>query len=154
PYPYPEKGIPGYPVLGVQVDREPYPWDVLHLRVLGTFSDNGPPRRLAAETVRRWNETWAYPRLRLSRNEDFFTDIEERAGESIAPVEGGWADWGVAGVGAGAGPLALPRRAQSGAADAQTVGAFAVALGAAPRAPANTAYESMSLFNEHTWGAA
>jgi len=154
PYPFREKGIPGYPVLGASVDREPYPWDVLHLRVLGTFADNGPPRRLAAETVRRWNETWAYPRLRLSRNEDFFLDIEERLGDSIATFDGDWADWWVDGVGAGAEPLALTRRAQSGVADAQTVGGFAEVLGASPGVSADSVYESMSLFNEHTWGAA
>lgn len=154
PYPFSEKGIPGYPVLGVSVDREPYPWDVLHLRVLGTFADNGPPRRLAAETVRRWNEIWDYPRLRLSRNEDFFADIEERLGDSIATFDGDWTDWWVDGVGAGAEPLALTRRAQSGVADAQTVGGFAAALGASPGLSAAPIYESISLFNEHTWGAA
>ncbi|MEV0408244.1 hypothetical protein [Actinoallomurus sp. NPDC050550] len=153
PYPFPEKGIPGYPVLGASVDREPYPWDVLHLRVLGTFSDNGPPRSLAAETVRQWNETWAYPRLRLSRNEDFFADIEERLGDSIATFDGDWTDWWVDGIGAGAEPLALTRQAQSGVADAQTVSAFATALGASPELSPTPVYESISMFNEHTWGA-
>ncbi|WP_432936808.1 alpha-mannosidase [Kribbella sp. CA-253562] len=157
PYPHAGKGIPGYPILDAQFDREPYPWDILHLRVLGTFADNGPPRYVAAETVRQWNETWAYPRMRLSRHEDFFRDAEDRVGDSLETFEGDWTDWWVDGVGAGVVPMALNRQAQSTIADAQTLSTLSGILGAdsvhedTQAAPA--VYDKISLFNEHTWGA-
>ncbi|MBW8698509.1 hypothetical protein MBT84_02850 [Streptomyces sp. MBT84] len=156
PYPY-RGGIFGWAMDQEEIKREPYPWDVLHLRVQGKFGDNAPPRRIIAETVRRWNETWAYPQLRLSRNEDFFTDAESRLGDEIRTFEGDWTDWWVDGVGSGAHPLSLARTAQSVVADAQTLGTFAGVLGAAgaedDSRDAAGVYEAVSLFDEHTWGA-
>ncbi|MFD0419687.1 alpha-mannosidase [Streptomyces sp. NPDC127108] len=156
PYPY-RGGVFGWAMDQEDIKREPYPWDVLHLRVQGKFGDNAPPRRIIADTVRRWNETWAYPRLRLSRNEDFFLDAEARLGDEIATFEGDWTDWWVDGVGAGAQPLSLARTAQSAVADAQTIGAFASLLDATgaedDTRDAAGVYEAVSLFDEHTWGA-
>ncbi|MFH8483912.1 glycoside hydrolase family 38 N-terminal domain-containing protein [Streptomyces longisporoflavus] len=156
PYPY-GGGIFGWAMDQTEVKREPYPWDVLHLRVQGKFGDNAPPRRVIADTVRRWNDTWAFPRLRLSRNEDFFTDAEAGLGDAIQTFEGDWTDWWVDGVGSGARPLSLARTAQSVVADAQTIGAFAGLLGATgaedDTRDAAGVYEAVSLFDEHTWGA-
>ncbi|OEU91825.1 alpha-mannosidase [Streptomyces abyssalis] len=157
PYPYPGS-VFGWSMDQEQTEREPYPWDVLHLRVQGKFGDNAPPRRIIADTVRRWNETWAYPQLRLSRNEDFFTDAEARLGDKIRTFEGDWTDWWVDGVGSGAHPLSMARTAQSAVADAQTLGTFAGIVGAdgavEETAGAAGVYEAVSLFDEHTWGAA
>ncbi|MEV8017455.1 alpha-mannosidase [Streptomyces sp. NPDC086554] len=156
PYPY-RGGIFGWAMDQAEIKREPYPWDVLHLRVQGKFGDNAPPRRIIADTVRRWNETWAYPQLRLSRNEDFFTDAEARLGDAIQTFDGDWTDWWVDGVGSGARPLSLARTAQSVVADAQTIGTFAGILGATgaeeDTRDAAGVYEAVSLFDEHTWGA-
>ncbi|WP_225797500.1 glycoside hydrolase family 38 C-terminal domain-containing protein [Streptomyces aculeolatus] len=156
PYPY-RGGIFGWAMDQADVKREPYPWDILHLRVQGKFGDNAPPRRIIADTVRRWNETWAYPQLRLSRNEDFFTDAEARLGDEIRTFEGDWTDWWVDGVGSGARPLSLARTAQATVAEAQTLGTFAGILGASGAADdsrdAAPVYEAVSLFDEHTWGA-
>ncbi|MFS8202447.1 alpha-mannosidase [Streptomyces sp. CWNU-52B] len=156
-YPHEGRGIPGFPVLDEEFDGAPYPWDVLHLRVLGKFADNGPPRRVIADTVRRWNEEWAFPVLRTSRNEDFFADAEERLGDRIETFEGDWTDWWVDGVGAGAVPLAATRDGQAALADAQTVAGHAEILGAPGGAgitgAAPEVYRAASLFNEHTWGA-
>ncbi|GAA0654128.1 glycoside hydrolase family 38 C-terminal domain-containing protein [Streptomyces malaysiensis subsp. malaysiensis] len=161
PYPFPPEllGSPA-PAPG---EREPYPWDVLHLRVQGHFGDNAPPRLILAETVRRWNETWDSPRLRLSTNTDFFTDAEARLGDAIPAFEGDWGDWWVEGIGSGARPQAMVRRAQSTVTDAITLyGMAALASPAGPatdlataaRGGADQVYRSVSLFNEHTWGAA
>ncbi|MFE4669771.1 alpha-mannosidase [Streptomyces sp. NPDC056716] len=156
PYPY-RGGVFGWSMDQEEIKREPYPWDILHLRVQGKFGDNAPPRRIIADTVRRWNETWAYPQLRLSRNEDFFTDAEARLGDEIRTFEGDWTDWWVDGVGSGAHPLSMARTAQSVVADAQTLGTFAGVLGAsgadADSRDAAGVYEAVSLFDEHTWGA-
>jgi hypothetical protein len=157
PYPHQGRGIPGFPALDLPDTADPYPWDVLHLRVLGKFADNGPPRRIISDTVRRWNEQWAYPRLRASRNQDFFEDAEQRVGDRLETYRGDWTDWWVDGVGAGAVPLAAVRRGQAALAEAQTVAAYAHLEGvpdsASVTARAPAVYRSASLFNEHTWGA-
>ncbi|WP_285563909.1 alpha-mannosidase [Streptomyces sp. RTGN2] len=154
-YPHEGRGIPGFPVLDEEFKGDPYPWDILHLRVLGKFADNGPPRRVIADTVNRWNEEWAFPVLRTSRNEDFFADAEARLGDRLETFEGDWSDWWVDGVGAGAVPLAATRDGQAALADAQTVAGHAEILGAAAAgitASAPEVYRAASLFNEHTWG--
>ncbi|MEW1691421.1 alpha-mannosidase [Streptomyces sp. NPDC091265] len=155
-YPHEGRGIPGFPVLDEEFKGDPYPWDILHLRVLGKFADNGPPRRIIADTVRRWNEEWAFPVLRTSRNEDFFLDAEARLGDRLETFEGDWSDWWVDGVGAGAVPLAATRDGQAALADAQTVAGHAEILGADGgaeiTASAPAVYRAASLFNEHTWG--
>lgn len=157
PYPY-DANVTGFACGDAPLHRAPYPWDVLHLRVQGKFGDNAPPRRLIAETVRRWNETWAFPHLRLSRNSDFFRDAETRLGDSITDVQGDWNDWWADGIGSGARPLQLARRAQATLPDAQTISTLA-GLRGAPAADEDTraaagVYHSASLFNEHTWGSA
>ncbi|MEV0808987.1 hypothetical protein [Micromonospora sp. NPDC050200] len=161
PYPFPFGTLGWY---GPAVtDREPYPWDVLHLRVQGHFGDNAPPRLILAETVRRWNETWDSPKLRLSTNTDFFADAEARLGDRIPSFEGDWGDWWVDGIGSGARPQAMVRRAQAAVTDAQSLYGMAALIGGtalsgalAPAAQDGAAgvYHSVSLFNEHTWGAA
>ncbi|MEU6289876.1 glycoside hydrolase family 38 C-terminal domain-containing protein [Streptomyces sp. NPDC046988] len=157
PYPHQGRGIPGFPALGLPDTADPYPWDVLHLRVLGKFADNGPPRRIISDTVRRWNEEWAYPQLRASRNQDFFEDAEKRVGDRLETYRGDWSDWWVDGVGAGAVPLAATRRGQAALAEAQTVAGYAHLMGVpgstAVTTGAPAVYRSASLFNEHTWGA-
>lgn len=156
-YPYPD-GIFGWAVDKAEIHRKPYPWDVLHMRIQGQFADNAPPRYIMAETVKRWNETWEYPKLRLSTNKDFFEEAESRLGSQIQTIEGDWTDWWVEGVGSGARPNAMVRDAQITAADAQTLGAIASFYGS-PEGPAITkgsevVYGNASLFDEHTWGAA
>ena len=157
PYPYPG-GVFGWAVDNAEIHRKPYPWDILHLRIQGQFADNAPPRYIMAETVKRWNESWAYPKLRLSTNKDFFEDAEQRLGSQIQTIEGDWTDWWVEGVGSGARPNAMVRNAQINAADAQTVGALASFYGSV-EGPEITkgseiVYGNASLFDEHTWGAA
>jgi hypothetical protein len=158
PYPYsvrtPKFLLP--PVDGA-VDREPYPWDVLHLRVQGALIDNAPPSGSLPELVRRWNSEWTYPRLRLSRNEDFFVDAERRYGDRVEAFDGDWSDWWADGIGSAAQPLAATREAQRRTVEGQHLESVARLLGAGPadlEAPVRAAYRTISLFNEHTWGAA
>jgi len=137
--------------------RQPYPWDVLHVRTQGFNGDNGPARLHLSEQVRQWNETWEYPKLRVSRNEDFFEEAEERFGDELVTLEGDWGDWWVEGVGSGAVPLSLAREAQVSASAARTISQLSKWSGgeavATEGADARAAYDSISMFNEHTWGA-
>lgn len=139
-------------------DREPYAGDLLHLRVLGRHSDNAPPSLIHSDIVRRWNETWAFPQLRLSTNAEFFHAAEERMGDDIPVLTGDWGDWWVEGVGSAARPQAMVRQAQARVTDATTLSSLGRQLGEhgvpAERSDARRTYRAISMFNEHTWGAA
>ena len=137
--------------------RDPYPWDVLHLRIQGYMGDNAPARLALPNIVRQWNETWESPRLRVSRNEDFFVDAEARVGDDLLTVEGDWGDWWVEGVGSAAVPISFMRKAQAEVVDARTISQLsALSGGEAVRgelARSSETYDAISMFNEHTWGA-
>ena len=157
PYPMAPGSVMGW-LDRTEADREPYPHDVLHLRVLGRWSDNAGPSRSASDVVEEWNARWAFPHLRVSTNEDFYADAVERIGE-LETHTGDWNDWWAHGVGAAAAPVALGRRAQSELADAQTLAVAARWLGAS--VPEDSAlvdptdgYAQLALWDEHTWGAA
>src|SRR5918994_3008586 len=161
PYPYQGRGESIFGWTGLDPDFDvtklPYPYDVLHLRVQGVFSDNASPSIVPARIVREWNEKWAYPQLRLATNSEFFTVAEVRLAGSIETYSGDWTDWWVDGIGSGARHLGFNRRAQADVRTAQTLHTLADALtedGADLRDEIDETYESMALFDEHTWGAA
>lgn len=137
--------------------RDPYPWDVLHLRIQGYMGDNAPARLALPSIVREWNETWDSPRLRVSRNEDFFVDAEARIGDDLVTVEGDWGDWWVEGVGSAAVPISFMRKAQAEVVDARTISQLSALSGGqavrAESARSSETYDAISMFNEHTWGA-
>ena len=136
---------------GPDAPKEPYELDVLHLRVQGAHADNAGPSIVPATIARRWNEQWAYPRLRSAVNSDFFEFVEERYRDRLAVHEGDWTDWWADGLGSGARPLGYVRRAQSALRTAETLHTLA-GVDATERIDA--AYDKVALFNEHTWGAA
>ncbi|HVX42492.1 MAG TPA: glycoside hydrolase family 38 C-terminal domain-containing protein, partial [Mycobacteriales bacterium] len=151
-YPY-DGDMFGWQVPDAPLHRTPYPWDVLHLRVNGRFADNAPPRRLVAQIVRDWNAKWAYPKLRMSTNEDFFRDAERR--EGIPTFVGDWNDSWAIGVGSAARAMQISRRGQGQLADAQTIETIASLVDGDEVDPADAerTYLAAALFDEHTWGA-
>ncbi|MEO3886644.1 glycoside hydrolase family 38 C-terminal domain-containing protein [Nonomuraea sp. B5E05] len=136
---------------GPDAPKEPYELDVLHLRVQGAHADNAGPSIVPASIARRWNEQWAYPRLRSAANKDFFEHVEERYLDRLSVHEGDWTDWWADGLGSGARPLGYVRRAQSALRVAETLHTLA---GEDATEQIDAAYDKVALFNEHTWGAA
>jgi Glycosyl hydrolases family 38 N-terminal domain len=138
--------------------RSPYPHDVLHLRVQGEHADNAPPSGVPASVVARWNEEWAYPRLRMATNREFFEAVERELGGGLDVFEGDWTDWWADGIGSAAREVAFGRLAQTHLPVAQTMHLLADVAGQ-PDAPdwpeeLDRAYRALALFDEHTWGAA
>lgn len=139
-----------------KVEKAPYPHDILHLRVQGKYGDNAPPNLVISEIAREWNATWAYPRLRVDRNEEFFEGAEQRLGEAIVEWQGDWADWWADGLGSGARMLGWARQAQSSVRVGRTLHALSDLLQGAPPVAVeglHQTYEDIGLFDEHTWGA-
>lgn len=153
PYPFPAGiWLPG----AEGVRRRPYPHSILHLRVQGEKGDNAPPSIRVAEVVRTWNDTWAYPRLRLDLNEAFLARAEAGLGSAIPEWEGDWADWWADGLGSGARMLGYARRAQQAARCASTMHAvsdLAAARKVTDPSGLRNVYQDLGLFDEHTWGA-
>ena len=137
------------------VRREPYPHDILHLRVQGHYGDNAPPNVAVSALARDWGSRWSYPRLRVARNEEFFEAASERLGDSIPSWQGDWADWWADGLGSGARALRWAREAQQATRTAETLSTLGDLLGGKAPSPPSTRhiYRATGLFDEHTWGA-
>jgi hypothetical protein len=168
PYPYGEEAF-GWTGMSEEAaaGKPPYAFDAVHLRLQGAHADNAGPSIIPAEIARQWNETWAYPRLRMATNSEFFEHIERNHGDALDVHEGDWTDWWADGMGSGARPLGYTRRAQSVLRSAGTLHALAGARADETGEPAGTsepdeidesafdaAWDTIALFNEHTWGAA
>lgn len=159
PYPYGEhKHTFGWLDLldGTGITKRPYPHDVLHLRVQGAIADNAAPSIAPAEISRRWNEQWAYPRLRLATNREFFEFVEGHLGDKLETYSGDWTDWWADGLGSAARHLGFNRRAQADIRTAQTLHTLADTLvkdKVDVSSEIDAASENMALFDEHTWGA-
>ncbi|MEU8304101.1 glycoside hydrolase family 38 C-terminal domain-containing protein [Actinomadura sp. NPDC048955] len=162
PYPYGPGTFGWYAAPGqVGAAKDPDFLDAVHLRVQGAHADNAGPSIVPADIAHRWNETWAYPRLRMATNADFFEYVEEHHGDRLQTHEGDWTDWWADGLGSGARPLGYVRRAQNVLRAAETLHALADersgdrtgASLSASRA-IDEAYDRAALFDEHTWGAA
>lgn len=157
PYPYgPEMFGLGHLDMD-ELDRDPYPHNLLHLRVQGQFGDNASPNLAVSQIAREWNETFAYPRLRVSTNTEFFTEAEHRYGDELETFSGDWTDWWADGIGSAARPLGYARRAQASLPVAATLHVIAD-LNDAPSdedvvAATREAYLTLGLWDEHTWGA-
>lgn len=158
PYPYGPGTFGWYAAPGqVGAAKDPDFLDAVHLRVQGAHADNAGPSIVPADIAHRWNATWAYPRLRMATNADFFEHVEEHHGDRLQVHEGDWTDWWADGLGSGARPLGYVRRAQNILRSAETLHALADERSGdrtgAPEA-IDHAYDLAALFDEHTWGAA
>jgi hypothetical protein len=158
PYPYGPGTFGWYAAPGqIGAAKDPDFLDAVHLRVQGAHADNAGPSIVPADIAHRWNETWAYPRLRMATNAEFFDHVEERHGDRLQVHEGDWTDWWADGLGSGARPLGYVRRAQNVLRSAETLHALADdRSGDRTGAPQmiDEAYDRAALFDEHTWGAA
>ena len=136
--------------------RGDYPWDVIAFNIQGSPTDNAPPDKAVCDSVRAWNSRWAWPRLRLAVMREFFEDLEKHAGDGLPVHNLAWPDYWTEGAASTAYETGLIRMTQDRLIAAETFAALAAELDPAfpyPRREIDEAYESVILFNEHTWGA-
>lgn len=150
-----DENIMGFALSAEAGERAALPWDEIHLRVMGRVADNAPPARRLNEIVAQWNERWESPRLRVTRTQDFFETMEDRYGEHVQTFSGDWNNWWADGNGSSAPHVQAVREAQASIAQATSIAALLgddVSSGFGARV--DSAWESVELFDEHTWGAA
>jgi hypothetical protein len=151
PVPYRHEAFGWSGTFDDQVTRSPYPHDLLHLRVQGGNADNAGPSLVPPSVIREWNARYAWPKLRMATNTDFFTEAESRLADRLPEHTGDWTDWWADGLGSGARPLGYARRAQHAVRHAETLHTLA---GVDGDAAVDAVYDKLGLFDEHTWGAA
>jgi hypothetical protein len=135
--------------------RTDYPYDAIWLH--GALGDNGQLTPELAETAKAWNEHYEFPKVILSRNDEFFEYIEHHFADKLHVVRGSGGAYWEDGAGSSARETALCRNAQESLARAETLLALAQPLAPGPApypAPAlGGAWRNCLLYDEHIWGA-
>ncbi len=90
-----------------------YPFDVLSLQYSGYYTDNAPPATSGPTLIRKWNEKYAWPKMRSAVPTDFFKEVEQKHGNQLTTIRGAWPDWWNDGFGSGAREAATSRLAHS-----------------------------------------
>ena len=131
-----------------------YPYDAV--LVNGAFSDNQGVAAWLPEVVEKWNAQWEYPKLILSRPEDFFRYIEQNFADKIPVMRGDFGTWWEDGAASSARETALCRRAEERAVTAEMLHSLAAVLRGAPypKWDFDELWRNILLYDEHTWGAA
>jgi len=149
----PDRALPEHLEL---LKKKGYPYDAIQLRApSGILGDNLPPTFKIVETVREWNKQWAYPKLIISTNAEFFQYIEATYHKRFPCYKGDWTDWWADGPASSAYETGLNRITHEELASAEKFSSLAFSINKEydyPSKDINKAYQNVMLFDEHTWG--
>jgi alpha-mannosidase len=128
-----------------------YPHDFAYLSLTHhSFWDNNPPYTAAYELIRRWNADGHTPHIRFITPDEL---LEKATAMTLPGYTGDWTDYWNFGAGSSAHETRLAHEARSALFSADVV--------SLQRAPTRDnivpqvmrqAYESLALWDEHTWG--
>jgi len=140
-----------------QLDSAGYPFNSVSMQFCGYFTDNSPPSKVASEIIRRWNEKYAWPRLRSSTIGEFLQWVGREHGARLPTFRAAWPDWWTDGFGSALRETAAGRQAQCDLIAGQGLLSLAQLSGATvPRAMLSqmqSVADQIHFYNEHTFGA-
>jgi len=84
------------------LESKGYPYDIAQVQFSGYSTDNSPPSTQACENIRKFNEKFEYPKLRIAICKDFFEEAETKYKNLFPVIKGAWPDWWTDGFAAGA----------------------------------------------------
>ena len=140
-----------------EIDDKKYPFDKIAIQFSGYFTDNSPPSTAACELVKKWNEKYEYPKLRLSVVSEFLEYVENKYGATLPVYRNAWLDWWTDGYGSTSRETAEVRKTQNVKQVDEGMFAMVSALGGelSPALEGNIDHisENAIFFDEHTCGA-
>lgn len=147
-----EDRLPGWIA---KIDRPDYPGDAIYGN--GAFWDNEAVTPQFVQIAKEWNAKWAFPRILITRTDEFFHYVEERFGKELPVFRGDMGVYWEDGAGSSALETGLARRAKPLLARAELWNTLAAAHRpgwAYPKDGINEAWKNVIYYDEHTWGAA
>ena len=139
------------------LDEKKYPFDRIGIQFSGYFTDNAPPSTAACELIRKWNETYESPKLKLSVVSEFFEYVEKNYAATLPVYRNAWLDWWTDGYGSTSRETAEVRKTQNLKQVDEGMFAMVSMLGGeqnpALEANMNHISENAIFFDEHTCGA-
>lgn len=133
------------------LEKQKYPYDFCVLS--WSLWDNNPLDADIPEAVKKWNETYAYPKIIISGSHEIMSMIESKYGDKLPVVKGDYTEYWTDGLGTAAGLTALNRNARERLVQAETVWSMLSPGKPAPRGDFDEAWRYIGLGSEHTWCA-
>jgi len=138
-----------------ELEDQGYQFDAVTFRVQGGHRDNSPPTIKPSYIAKEWNERWAYPRIIIATNSDFFEYLENKYGDVLPTFRGEFPSTDYV-VGATSTPLetGINRITHERLSSAEKFCTIATAIADLPypRRYLEKAYEDMLMYDEHCWG--
>ncbi len=135
-----------------------YPFDHIGVQYSGYATDNSPPALSGCELIRKWNEIYAWPRLRSAIASDFMEIVEREHADALPVHRAAWPDWWTDGFGSAARETAASRTTHAEMLATKTLLAMAALNGAIVSTRVHddiaTVQEALAFYDEHTFGAA
>ncbi len=133
-----------------KLDDASYPYEIVQLPY--TLADNGLPDPTLSDFVRRWNDRYVTPRLILATHEQMFEEFEKRYGSVLPVVQGDFTPYWEDGAASTALETALNRAAADRLIQGEALWSM-LSPAAYPAREYESAWRSVILYDEHTWGA-
>lgn len=137
--------------------RRGYDIPLVSVQYSGYSTDNSPPSMHECELIKRWNDHYAWPKLRSATIHEFLDRVDGEYAEGLPVYRAAYPDWWTDGFGSAARETAASRTTQS---DMLTIsGMFAMAAMSGDDYPFRAAgeidriHENLLFYNEHTFGA-
>jgi len=154
-----DKTLAGLTKLLASYEQNNYAYDAIHLTRSGAdpngANDNSWPRLDGCETIREWDQHFAYPRLISSTPTPFFAYLEKNFAGQIPSAKGDMPDWWADGVITEARWEAMSRELHHQLFALETFASLASVIDPGyeyPQKEINDAYFNNIMFDEHTWG--
>ena len=140
------------------LDNRNYPFDRIGIQFSGYFTDNAPPSTAASDLVKKWNEKYESPKLRLAVASEFSEYVEKNYGNKLPVYRSAWLDWWTDGYGSTSRETAEVRKTQNTKQVDEGLFAMVSMMGGelSPALESNMDHisENAIFFDEHTCGAA
>lgn len=134
-----------------ELQDKKFPYDISYLRYT-VNGDNGPPDSQMAQVIRKWNETYEYPKFIIGTSNELFTEFEQKYSESIPSYKGDFTPYWEEGAASTAAELATNRENGDRLSQLEILWSM-LKPETFPFETFKEAWRNVVLFSEHTWGA-
>ncbi|MHC4495994.1 MAG: glycoside hydrolase family 38 N-terminal domain-containing protein, partial [Planctomycetota bacterium] len=142
----------------MSLENKGYPFDRLAIKYSGYHTDNSPPAMIECDLVRKWNQTYAWPKLRIATAQEFLDYVKQNHARELPVHRQAWPDWWTDGFGSAARETAASRDTHSAMQINETLLAMASSLGAEIKPGVMERVDDIQdlllFYDEHTYGAA
>ena len=141
-----------------ELNEKEYPFNCISLQYSGYVTDNSPPALTACELVKRWNNKYEWPQIKIATANEFMKSIEKNHSAELPVFRAAWPDWWTDGAGSACREAGASRKTHAELIANQGLLSMAKLSGAELPSEINKDIEeimdNLLFYDEHTYSAA